>query len=64
MVLNYPTADVLNLKPCLVDHVDYLIGGSVVNNNRKEKNVRAVWFDSLDLVDELEERLNTWKREK
>lgn len=59
MVLNYPTAEVLNLKPCLVDHIDYLIGGSVVNNNRQERNVRAVWFDSLDLVDELEERLKS-----
>ena len=28
----YPKYQVLNLKPCLVDHVDYLIGGSVVNN--------------------------------
>lgn len=54
----YPNEYVLNLKPNLVDHVDYLLGGSIVNPVRKDKQVRSLWFDDLDLVDELERKLN------
>lgn len=57
MVLNYPDEDVLNLKPSLVDHVDYLIGGSITNSIRKDKQTRAYWFEDRDLVDELAEKL-------
>ena len=46
--------DVLNLKPNLVDHVDYLIGGSVVNKVRAEKETHAVHFDDTNLVTKLE----------
>lgn len=48
---------VLNMKPCLVDHVDYLIGGSVVNKQRDEDQIRAYWFEDEDLVDELEKKI-------
>lgn len=53
----YPNEYVLNLKPNLVDHVDYLLGGSTVNQCRKDKQVRALWFDDLYLVDALEKRI-------
>ena len=53
----YPKEYVLNLKPNLVDHVDYLLGGSIVNQWRKDKQVRAMWFDDTDLIVELEKRL-------
>lgn len=46
--------DVLNLKPNLVDHVDYLIGGSVVNKARAEKETHAVHFEDVNLVTKLE----------
>ena len=57
MIVNYPDYKVLNLKPNLVDHIDYLLGGTVINKERKNKNVRAVWFEDLDLVENLEKKL-------
>jgi len=46
------------MKPCLVDHIDYLIGGSVLFN-RKHKIHRACYLSDIDkkLVDELAEKL-------
>ena len=46
-----------NLNPCIVDHVDYLLGGSVANHDRFEKQVRAKYWDEEDLVKDLEVRL-------
>lgn len=42
----------INLKPNLVDHIDYLIGGTT--GTRKNKPVRAEYFKDLDLVKKLE----------
>lgn len=50
----YPLYEGLNLKPNLVDHIDYLIGGSVVNKIRPEKETHAAYFEDLYLVRELE----------
>lgn len=46
---------VYNLKPNIVDHIDFLIGNSI-NKPRKEQ-VRGFYFKDLDLVDELERKL-------
>ena len=54
---NYPNEQILQLKPCLVDHVDYLIGGTTLKKVRRDEQTRAKWFDDLDLVDELAEKL-------
>ena len=50
--------NVLNLKPNLVDHIDFLIGGTVVSFDRKEKECRSAWFEDLDLVEELAKKLS------
>ena len=50
---------VLNMIPNLVDHVDYLIGGTLVNQARLIKVNRATYFPDPDLVDELEEKLKS-----
>lgn len=42
----------LNLKPNLVDHIDYLLGGTT--GTRKNVPVRAEYFKDLDLVKKLE----------
>lgn len=55
--LFYPDDKVLNLQPCLVDHIDYLIGGTTNITARKDKQVRAQWFEDLDLVEELEKKI-------
>lgn len=47
-----PQDTAFNLKPNIVDHVDFLIGGSVVNKHRAVPS-RAAFFDDQNLVDEL-----------
>ena len=54
MKLNYKDYRVINMKPCLVDHIDYMLGGTTINKERKNKDVRAMWFDDPDLIVELE----------
>lgn len=58
----FPRELVINLTPNLVDHVDYLVGGTTVNHNRKlqGKDIRSIYWLPEDehLVDELEERIN------
>jgi hypothetical protein len=52
---------ITNLRPNIVDHIDWLIGGSTINYHR-DKPIRALYFEDEDLVDELEERLRNGKR--
>lgn len=56
--LYYPDEKVLNLTPNLVDHIDFLIGGTVVNKLRQEQQTRSAYFEDLDLVDKLAKELN------
>lgn len=58
VVDKYPYIHVTNMKPNLVDHIDYLIGGSTVTNYR-EHPARAFYFEDRDLVDELADKLAT-----
>ena len=45
-------------KPTLVEHVDYLLGGSYTNPARaKDRNVRSLYWDDYPLVKELERRI-------
>lgn len=46
---------VTNLKPNIVDHVDFLIGGSVINKARNHQS-RAAYFDGPE-VEQLENEL-------
>lgn len=51
---------VLNLSPNIVNHVDYLIGGSIINSTRAKQphEIMAVyWEDSRDTIDRLERSL-------
>lgn len=47
---------VTNLAPSLVDHVDFLIGGSVINSNRDHEARSDEWADE-SIITELEDRL-------
>ena len=59
-----PEIMVLNMVPNIVDHIDYLIGGSVTNPQRRKPTCRALYFEDSDLVDafaqkqKMEERKN------
>ena len=48
----------IQLSPNIVDHVDWLIGGSLVNKQRDKDIVRSVNWKDEYLVDELKEKLN------
>lgn len=46
MLENHPDAEAENLSPCLVDHIDYLIGGSLVGfKENAYKRPATYWFD-------------------
>ena len=49
---------VLQLDPGLVEHVDWLIGGTTINQQRSWKQTRAAFWEDEELVRELEEKLN------
>lgn len=50
---------VTNLAPNIVDHIDYLIGGTLINQLRRIQVNRAAFFPDQDLVEALEEELKT-----
>lgn len=55
---NYHGGDtVLNVAPNLVDHVDFLLGGTTINKQRVTPNVRSIYWEEEHLVNELMEKL-------
>lgn len=52
----YKYTNVLNLKPNIVNHIDYLLGGSVANSARKGFRMSCYWTEN-NLVEELERRI-------
>ena len=56
----HPDIIVLNLAPNLVNHVDHLIGGSIINIGRAHtvREVMSVYWEDDDLIKQLEESLN------
>ena len=48
---------VYHLAPNIVDHIDYLIGGSTINACRDDKQVRSLYWNEPELVKELERNL-------
>ena len=59
----FPSAPILNVAPNLVEHVDYLIGGTVVNPQRKMKSVRSLYWEENDAVNELMDKIAEYKKE-
>lgn len=59
----YMNDSVLNLAPNIVDHIDYLLGGSVINAIRGDMNVRSIYWDEDDTIMELMTKLKEVKHE-
>lgn len=61
--LKYPSIHVLNLKPNIVNHVDHLIGGSLINEGRHEslQQIMALYWNEPCLIIQLEKELS-WRR--
>lgn len=53
----YQSEVATNLAPNIVDHVDYLIGGTV-NSSKRGKQIRSLLWKDEYLVDELAEKLS------
>lgn len=51
----FPIDYMYNLKPNIVDHIDYLLG--YTTGTRSKTQVRAEYFEDLDLVKELERKI-------
>lgn len=56
MLRNHPEEVCQNFIPNIVDHIDYLIGGSIINQQR-EGTRRAYWFEEPKVVEDLEKAL-------
>ena len=48
---------IMNLSPNIVDHIDYLIGGTLINKSRKRLINRAAYWADENLVMELQKKL-------
>lgn len=53
----YPYATGYNLSPNIVNHIDYLIGGSIINQARGRELVVSEYWDEPELVEQLKSRL-------
>lgn len=56
----YPDEPVTNIAPALVDHIDYLIGGSIANAQR-QKIARATFFEDSQIVKDIEGKIINYK---
>lgn len=59
----YPDIEELNLAPNLVNHIDYLIDGSVVNKGRNRDTTSIFWEDN-GIIEELKGAIEDYRREK
>lgn len=57
----YPKSTVTNVKPNLVEHVDFLIGGTLINKNRLLQFNRAAHWAEPALVEELEKQIKAYQ---
>ena len=48
---------VTNVRPCLVEHVDWLIGGTVINRDRRLQQNRAAYWTEPELIERLAKAL-------
>lgn len=53
----YPTLRLRNLSPNLVDHVDWMLGGSTINSRKDIR--RSLFWNEDDVIKELEYKLNS-----
>ena len=54
--IKHPATKSVNLVPNAVNHVDYLLGGSLVNSQREKPAVSLYWSED-DLVEDLKRKL-------
>ena len=57
MIEKHPNECAYNMIKNIVDHVDYLIGGTTINKHRLGEQRRAYWWDEPDTITELEKKI-------
>ena len=60
----HPELTIRNLKPNIVDHIDYMIGGSLINGERARQINRVAYWGDEDLIHKLEEDLLFYTQSK
>lgn len=55
--IQHPNLPILNLAPNIVDHIDYILGGSIVNRTRGSSDVRSIYWEEPELVKTLEKEI-------
>ena len=65
MDIEKESVPIYNVVPNLVEHVDFIIGGSIVNKERAKKEVesRSAYFEDRDLVERLKKEWRTFQNE-
>lgn len=53
----YKGRQAYNCKPNLVNHIDYLIGGSLLNKRRGNRDVSSIMWEDDYIIEELKEQL-------
>lgn len=53
----HPELQVRNLAPNIVDHIDYMIGGTLINSGRSRQINRTAYWKDENIIRELDERL-------
>ena len=60
----HPNMKIRNLSPNIVDHIDFMLGGSLINAERNKPINRAAYWRDEDLITQLEEKLRKRGHEK
>ena len=55
--IKYKDITIINMNPNLVNHIDYMLGGSIANPIRKN-STPAYYWDDYTLIRELENKIN------
>ena len=55
---------ILNMYPNIIQHVDYLLNGSVVNQKRKAGKAKAYYWLETEREEELAQRIAKWKNNR
>lgn len=58
----HPEMYIWNLAPNIIDHIDYMIGGSLVNRERKKDVNRVAYWTDESIVRDLEDRVYAYRQ--
>ena len=53
--------DIINIKPNIVNHIDYMLDGSLINKDLDDINRQAKYFEDRDLQISLELKIKTYR---